>query len=188
MSKPKTKADKKKRKFKRADERRRYAEPQITATHFVRLSRPKVVIDAEKRWFVARVVARRDVRVEKNLEEAGIVNLVPVDVETIVRRGRKAEVKARPLTGYVFVALNEATNEAWAQVLAVDDVAAFVGAPEQPFEVSPWQLQRFVDGLTPPVATEIQDASGRVLARFPMVLPEADFASVEAGLAEHASC
>lgn len=162
----------------------RFAKPKLTPTHFIRLARPQVVIDGSKRWFVVRVVGRRDSRAEKSLKEASIPHYVPVDVETVIRRGRRAEVKARPLTGYAFVGLDDRSAEAVSDVLAVEEVAYFLGGSECPPEVSQRQLQAFASKMTPPTGSVLCDASGAILQWFDEMIPEAEFVPVEMALAD----
>lgn len=93
------------KKNRRKKHRQRLETPKVTPTHFIRLERLPVTIDERRKWYVVRVNAKTEAKVQKGLEDAGFATYRPVEPDMVRRRGRVYEVGKRPAAGYLFVGL-----------------------------------------------------------------------------------
>lgn len=87
-------------------QRQRIETPKATPTHFIRLERIKVSIDESRRWYVVRVNAKAEAKVQKGLEQAGFTTYRPVDTDLVRRGNRVYEVGHKPAAGYLFVGVD----------------------------------------------------------------------------------
>lgn len=139
---------------------RRY-QPKPTPTHFIRLHRIKVIVDASRRWYVVRTESRREREVEADLRAAGFTTCLPLDVRQVARAGRAVEVYTRPAAGYVFVGF-ESPSCGREALWSYHDTRAADRWRERPFyrvmgPFQPHKLQRFVDRLKPPPVAVLYD-------------------------------
>jgi hypothetical protein len=105
------------KKNRRKKHRQRIETPKVTSTHFIRLERLKVRIDESRKWYVVRVNAKAEAKVQRGLEEAGFTTYRPVEPDMVRRRGRVYEVGKRPAAGYLFVGVEPGKcghEELWA--------------------------------------------------------------------------
>lgn len=145
-----------------------------TSTHFIRLERLPVTIDESLKWYVVRVNAKTEAKVQKGLEQAGFTTYRPVDAEMVRRRGRVHEVGQRPAAGYLFVGVDPEKcghHELWAyHDRVVYDVAAVQDRPffkvMGPFGAK--QLTRFAERIRPPMVAALW-YRGEVLGHFPAI-------------------
>ncbi|NBJ13323.1 transcription termination/antitermination NusG family protein [Microvirga arsenatis] len=176
----------------RRKKHRRYLEtPKVTPSHFIRLERLKVVIDESRKWYVVRVNAKTEVKVQRGLEQAGFTTYRPVDTDMVRRRGRVYEVGKRPAAGYLFVGVTPdkcGHEELWAyhdRIVAGDQPFTVIDqegrelvcdarmVQERPFYrvMGPFgvkQLQRFADRIRPPLVAALW-YKGEVLGHFPAI-------------------
>lgn len=147
-----TKSERKRLKRNRRKERRSIDyKPALTPTHFVRLSRVRVVIDPARRWYVVPVKAYR--RLERAGQAQGVATYEAVEAVRTVCRGRLREARRRPLAGYLFVGAGARRDE-----LVLIELA--------PVAVPAGELQRFADRIVPPAMAELV-IDGEPVATFP---------------------
>ena len=91
----------------RRERQRRYREHHHTATHFVRLRlpQPRVIIDADKRWYGVRTLAYLQRRLQSKLAEAEFVTWLP---SMAIAGGQYL-----PISGTVMVGLDDDTTPLW---------------------------------------------------------------------------
>lgn len=180
----------KKKQNRRAMRRQRY-EPQITPTHFIRLTRLKITVDPNRRWYVVRLGDQREQDVERGLRAAGFSTYRAIERDLVARNGRTATVERRLIPGYLFVGVEKAEDGRallWAHYEAVMarqppmtvqleiphkrrvDLESHV-PPRKPFVrvMGPFavsHLQRFVDRLEPPHVAVLW-AGGEPVFTFP---------------------
>ncbi|ACL56975.1 transcription termination/antitermination NusG family protein [Methylobacterium nodulans] len=157
------------RKRNRRRNRTKIFDAKVTPTHHVRLHRLRVVIDADRRWYVVRIDGSRERKIREGLETAGFAICAPASSAVIEHRGRFREVRHRAVPGYLFVGVDRGTDgraALWAyhdrimasllpSVFELEDEGRIVrarqqGEVERPFyrvmgPFGPEQLQRFSD-------------------------------------------
>lgn len=176
---------------RRKKHRQRLETPKVTPTHFIRLERLKVSIDERLKWYVVRVNAKAEAKVQKDLEEAGFTTYRPVDPDMVRRRGRVYEIGKRPAAGYLFVGIEPEKcghEELWAyhdKVVAGDQPFTVIDqegrevvfdarmVQDRPFyrlmgPFSVKQLQRFADKLRGNLVAVLW-YQGEVLGHFPAI-------------------
>lgn len=163
--------------------------PKATATHFIRLERIKVSIDESRRWYVVRVNAKTEAKVQKGLEAAGFTTYRPIEAGMVIRKGRTYEIGRSPAAGYLFVGVDPEKcghEELWTYhdkvvagdqpFMATDDQGRQVVydarmIQERPFfkVMGPFktkQLSRFADRIRPQLQAVLWHR-GEVLGHFP---------------------
>lgn len=161
------------KKNRRKKHRQRIENAQPTATHFIRLERLTVKIDESRKWYVVRVNAKAEAKVQRGLEEAGFATYRPVEMEMVRRRGRVYEAGRRPAAGYLFVGVDPAVcghHELWAYH---DRVVYAAAVNDRPFyrvmgPFSEKQLTRFADRIRAPLVAALW-SNGEVLGHFPAI-------------------
>lgn len=169
-------SNKSKQKKNRRQTRQGRFEPKVTPTHFIRIERIRVEIDATRKWYIVRTAPGRERKVKLDLERAGFTTFMAVNSAMEIRRGKAVEVQRRPAAGYLFVGIDPAEcgrELLWQyhdDVIGAATAVTFTSntgatatyesrtAKERPFYrvFGPFgvsSLQRFVDRLDPtPVA------------------------------------
>ncbi|UHC14359.1 transcription termination/antitermination NusG family protein [Methylobacterium currus] len=157
------------RKRNRRKLRTQYSDAKVTPTHFVRLERLRVIVDADRSWYVIRIDGSREKKVRKGLEAEGFAVCAPAHTSIVERAGRFRELRQRAAPGYLFVGVTHGVDgraALWAHhdrvmanlpptLVALRDEGRLVevrqhGEPERPFYrvMGPFgrdQLQRFSD-------------------------------------------
>jgi hypothetical protein len=169
--------------------RQRIETPKVTPTHFIRLERVKVSIDESRKWYVVRVNAKTEAKVQKGLEAAGFTTYRPIDADMVIRKGKAYEIGRRPAAGYLFVGVDPQKcghEELWAyhdKVVAGDEPFTAIDdegreviydvrmVQERPFYkvMGPFkskQLSRFADRIRPGLMAVFWH-QGEVLGHFP---------------------
>lgn len=160
------------KKNRRKKHRQGFETAKPTSAHFIRLERLPVKIDESRKWYVVRVNAKTEAKVQKGLEEAGFATYRPVEPDMVRRRGRVYEVGRRPAAGYLFVGVDPAVcghQELWAYHDRVVYDATVVH--DRPFfrVMGPFgtkQLTRFADRIRPQLVAALW-YRGEVLGHFP---------------------
>ncbi|ACL58746.1 transcription termination/antitermination NusG family protein [Methylobacterium nodulans] len=98
------------RKRNRRRNRTKIFDAKVTPTHHVRLHRLRVVVDADRRWYVVRIDSNRERKISEGLEAAGFATCVPASSTLVERRGRIREVRHRAAPGYLFVGVDPGTD------------------------------------------------------------------------------
>ena len=131
---------------RRQNRRRRHSPAALTHKVPVRLSRPRVAIDAGCAWFAVWTEPRGERRVMAGLERAGSpATSEPCRKGRAARRGPPGERMAA--ARYLFVGLSAAAPE-FGAVHAVDGVKALVAAAGAPLRVPACVLQAYADALS----------------------------------------
>lgn len=162
------------KKNRRKKHRQGYETAKPTSAHFIRLERLPVKIDESRKWYVVRVNAKAEAKVQKDLEEAGFTTYRPVEPDMVRRRGRVYEVGKRPAAGYVFVGVDPAVcgqQALWAyHDRMVYDASVVYDRPffrvMGPFREK--QLTRFAERIRAPLVAALW-YQGEVLGHFPAI-------------------
>jgi hypothetical protein len=187
-------SNKQKQKKNRRQTRLQRYESQVTPTHYVRIMRIPLQIDASLKLFVIRTASGRERKVHRDLERAGFTVYLPINVVMAIRRGKATEVLQRPAAGYLFVGFPEGVSGREALWRYHDETVA-AAAPvsfrtntgdmavheprigqERPFfrVMGPFKaesLQRFVDSLDPEPVAVLWEGDTPV-AKFPAIIAD----------------
>jgi hypothetical protein len=179
------------KKNRRKKHRQGFESAKPTSAHFIRLERLPVKIDESRKWYVVRVNAKAEAKVQKGLEEAGFTTYRPVEPDMVRRRGRVYEIGKRPAAGYLFVGVDPSIcgqQALWAyhdKVVTGDQPFTVFDregreviydariVQERPFYrvMGPFkakQLQRFAEKIRPPLVAALW-YQGEVLGHFPAI-------------------
>lgn len=183
-----------KRNRRKHREKARYSDAKVTPTHFIRLERLRVIIDADRSWYVIRIDGRQEKKVRRGLEAAGFAVCSPAHTSVVERAGRFRELRQRAAPGYLFVGVErgiEGRTALWAyhdrtmanlplvKIENKDDhrmiYARCRGDEERPFyavmgPVEHGDIQKFVECVGDELVAIIFDGFDAI-AHFPLLLP-----------------
>ncbi|OLP56657.1 hypothetical protein BJF92_11250 [Rhizobium rhizosphaerae] len=136
-----------------ADERNR-----ITVSHLSMASR-RIVEDYPEsaHWYALQVWERRELAVEKSLQDAAVIAVVPVEEgEEVIRRGRKWRTPDRPwMPGYVLVKIVWSAAAAMA-LRRQKHVIGIVGGLERPVRIPDKNVRDFSADISQRIEAERQ--------------------------------